>query len=192
MRALFCVGFMMAASLRSEAITLLVIILSETQMHACPKQHLRQLRLSPKSVDHPLRTGRKTAMQLNQDIKSLHTMHDERSAGTFRQLRLTDEPALLLLQGGATEPVQTALPYRHNLRTGRPTGNSLKQQIHVILRCPPGMDACGIETAGAQTKIPRKEECLTRKIDNSLSCRSVKTMGMKIETVHKKNQGTGS
>ena len=192
------VGFEVATFGRSDGQGLRIVVEAEAQIEARIEELAREGGFSAKAVDGPALSGAKLFAKRQNDVESPHHMERHGVVVLLGQRHLCGKDGALRCEIGTAQSVEAAFAHLHHFGQREQVGKGIEVVVEheICVRCPPRMDAGGIERPGLRLPQLRTAHDGLWQTHDALAGRGVEAVGVEIEggsgVLHKWIQGTGS
>lgn len=141
------VGFEVSTFGRSDGQGRRIVVEAEAQIEARIEELAREGGFSAKAVDSPVLLGVKLFAERQNDVESPHHMERHRAVVLLGQRHLCGKDGALRFEIGTAQSIEAAFAYLHHFGQREQVGKGIEIVVEheICVRCPPRMDAGGIE-----------------------------------------------
>ena len=192
------VGFEVATFGRSDGQGLRIVVEAEAQIETRIEELAREGGFSAKAVDGPALLRAKLFAERQNDVESSYHMERHRAVVLLGEGDLCGKDGALRFEIGTAQSVEAAFAHLYHLGEREQVGKGIEivVEYEICVRCPPRMDAGGIERPGLGVPQLRTAHDGLWQTHDALAGRGVEAVGVEIKggsgVLHKWIQGTGS
>lgn len=177
------VGFEVATFGRSDGQGLRIVVEAEAQIEARIEELAREGGFSAKAVDGPALLGAKLFAERQYYVESSHHMERHGAVMLLGEGDLCGKDGALRFEIGTAQSVEAAFAHLHHFGQREQVGKGIEIVVEhkICVRCPPRMDAGGIERAVLGLPQLRTANDGLRQTHNTLAGRGVEAVGVEIK-----------
>ena len=177
------VGFEVATFGRSDGQGLRIVVEAEAQIEARIEELAREGGFSAKAVDGPALLGAKLFAERQNDVESSHHMERHWAVMLLGEGDLCGKDSALRFEIRTSQSVEAAFAHLYHLGEREQVGKGIEIVVEheICVRCPPRMDAGGIERPVLWLPQLRTAHDGLRQTHNTLAGRGVEAVGMEIK-----------
>ena len=156
---------------------------AEAQIEARIEELAREGGFSAKAVDGPALLGAKLFAERQNDVESSHHMERHWTVVLLGQRHLCGKDGALRFEIGTAQSVEAAFAHLYHFGQRKQVGKGIEIVVEheICVRCPPRMDAGGIERPGLGLPQLRTAHDGLRQTHNTLAGRGVEAVGVEIK-----------
>lgn len=144
---------------------------------------MRQGGLAAKTVDSPALSGAKLFAERQNDVESSHHMERHWAVMPLSEGDLCGKDGALRFEIRTAQAIEAAFAHLYHFGQRKQVGKGIEIVVEheICIRCPPRMDAGGIERAVLWLPQQRTAHDGLRQTHNTLAGRGVEAVGVKIK-----------
>ena len=156
---------------------------AEAQIEARIEELAREGGFSTKAVDSPALLRAKLFAERQNDVESPHDMERHRAVMPLSERHLCGKDGALRFEIRTAHSVEAAFAHLYHLGERKQVGkgNEIVVEHKICVRCPPRMDAGGVERAVLGLPQLRTAHDGLRQTHNTLAGRGVEAVGVEIK-----------
>lgn len=177
------VGFEVATFGRSDGQGLRIVVEAETQIEARIEELAREGGFSAKAVDGPALLRAKLFAERQYYVESPHHMERHRAVMLLGEGDLCGKDGALRFEIGTAQSVEAAFAHLYHLGEREQVGKGIEIVVEheICVRCPPRMDAGGIERPVLRLPQLRTAHDRLWQTHDALAGRGVEAVGVEIK-----------
>lgn len=177
------VGFEVATVGRSDGQGRRIVVEAEAQIETRIEELAREGGFSAKAVDGPALLRAKLFAERQNDVESSYHMERHRAVVLLGEGDLCGKDCALRVEIGTAQSVEAAFAHLYHLGEREQVGKGIEIVVEheICVRCPPRMDAGGIERPGLGLPQLRTAHDGLRQTHNTLAGWGVEAVGVEIK-----------
>ncbi len=177
------VGFEVATFGRSDGQGLRIVVEAEAQIETRIEELAREGGFSAKAVDGPALLRAKLFAERQNDVESSYHMERHRAVVLLGEGDLCGKDGALRFEIGTAQSVEAAFAHLYHLGEREQVGKGIEivVEYEICVRCPPRMDAGGIERPGLGVPQLRTAHDGLWQTHDALAGRGVEAVGVEIK-----------
>ena len=177
------VGFEVATFGRSDGQCGGIVVQSETQIEAGLEELAREGGFSAKAVDGPALSGAQAFAERQYYVESPHHMERHGAVVLLGQRHLCGKDGALRVEIGTAQAIEATFAHLHHFGQRKQVGEGVEIVVEheIFVRCPPRMDAGGIERPVLRLPQLRTAHDGLRQTHDAAAGRRVEAVGVEIK-----------
>ena len=160
-----------------------MVVQSETQIEAGIEELAREGGFSAKTVDGPALSGTQAFAERQHHIESPHHMERHGAMMLLGQRHLCGKDGALCVEIGTAQAIETTFAHLYHFGQRKQVGKGVEIVVEheIFVRCPPRMDAGGIERPVLRLPTLRTPHDGLRQTHDAPAGRGVEAVGVEIK-----------